>query len=364
MADTKSPSATAKPTVGNQRTVTTATSTFHRAGNRQHFAHARPTFRAFITNHEHGARFNVARHDCSHCSVFAVENSGRSFEMHLIGRQARNFDNCTVRCKRAAQNIYSAFSVNCIRQRMNNFTIRSRWIQLCQILGHGLTRNRQNIAVQQTCIKQVLHYNWHTTNAINISHVVFAAGFCVGNMWHFCCDAIEIIKRQCNTSFVGDGQQVQHGVSAATQRVDDCNCIFKSFFGHDVTRVDAKTQKIYNCGSGALCIIIASRIDGWRRSTTGQTHAQCLGDARHCVGREHATACSFAWASFAFNFTEFVFAHLACRTRTDCFKHRCDVDVFAVMNTWQCRAVVNKNTWQIKSCRRHQHRRNALVAAG
>ena len=48
--------------------------------------------------------------------------------------------------------------------------------------------------MQQTCVEKMLQHNRHATNAMHIGHVVLAAGLGVGNVWHFVCDAVEIIK--------------------------------------------------------------------------------------------------------------------------------------------------------------------------
>ena len=221
--------------------------------------------------------------------------------------------------------------MNRIRQRMNHFAVWRRRIQLCQIFSHRFSGHRQHVAMQQTCIKQMFHHNRHSTNAIYICHVILAARLCVSNMRHFCCDAIEIIERQRHASLVGDGQQMQHCIRAATECIDNCDCVLECFFGHDVARINAKTQQIDDGRAGALRIVITSRVNGRWRCTAGQTHAECFGNTRHRVCSKHAATGSFAWACLALDFTEFVFAHLAGGARTDRFEHSCDVNVLAVV---------------------------------
>jgi phosphoribosylformylglycinamidine (FGAM) synthase-like amidotransferase family enzyme len=48
--------------------------------------------------------------------------------------------------------------------------------------------------MQETSVKEVLHHHRHATDAVDVGHVVFAGGFCIGDVWNFLGDAIEVIK--------------------------------------------------------------------------------------------------------------------------------------------------------------------------
>ena len=40
----------------------------------------------------------------------------------------------------------------------------------------------------------MLQHNWHATNAVDVCHVILAARFGVGNVWNFCCNAVEVVE--------------------------------------------------------------------------------------------------------------------------------------------------------------------------
>ena len=48
--------------------------------------------------------------------------------------------------------------------------------------------------MQQASVKEVLHHHRHATDAVNVGHVVFTGGFCIGDVRHLLGDAIEVIK--------------------------------------------------------------------------------------------------------------------------------------------------------------------------
>ena len=103
---------------------------------------------------------------------------------------------------------------------------------------------------------------------------------------------------------------------------------------------------------------------GRRRRGAGQGHADRLGDGAHRVGGEHAAACPFARTRLALDLAELLLRDLAQRASADGFEHAGDVERHAVVLARHDRAVVDEHTGQVETGRGHQHRRDALVAAG
>ena len=84
--------------------------------------------------------------------------------------------------------------MNRVAERMNDNTIWFRRIDIGKVLSHGFAGAGEHVTVQQTSIEKMLQDNRDSTNAVNIRHVVLAAGLRVGNVWHFVGDAIEIFE--------------------------------------------------------------------------------------------------------------------------------------------------------------------------
>ena len=116
--------------------------------------------------------------------------------------------------------------------------------------------------------------------------------------------------------------------------------------------------------AGAPGVVLAAGVDRRRRGRAGQRHADRLGDRAHRVGGEHAAARALARAGLALDLAELVLGDLAERAGADGLEHAGDVERLAVVLAGQDRAVVDEHAGQVEAGRGHQHRRDALVAAG
>ena len=83
VADAEAVRAAAEATVGDERRVGAPARALHRAGDREHLAHARSALRAFVTDHDDVAGLDLARENLGHRRVLAVEDARRAFEAQL-----------------------------------------------------------------------------------------------------------------------------------------------------------------------------------------------------------------------------------------------------------------------------------------
>ncbi|CAB4644490.1 unannotated protein [freshwater metagenome] len=81
-------------------------------------------------------------------------------------------------------------------------------VELRQTFCHCLSAARHDVAVQQTCVEQMLQHHGHATNAVDVGHVILAARFGVGNVWNLCRNAVEVVKIDIDTGFVGNSQDM------------------------------------------------------------------------------------------------------------------------------------------------------------
>ena len=216
---------------------------------------------------------------------------------------------------------------------MHHVAVGIGWRDLGQVLGHGLTGARHDVAMDESGVEQMLQHHRHTTDAMQIGHVVLAAGLGVGDVRHASGDAVEVVELERNASLVGDGQKMQNGIGTAPERVVESDGVLERLLREDVARTNPETQHVDDRFSGAPCVVLATHVDGRSRSRSGQRQTEGLADRRHRVGGEHATTCPLTRTRRLFDLGEFTFGDGAGRTGADGLEHRRDVDVLAVVAT-------------------------------
>ena len=162
--------------------------------------------------------------------------------------------------------------------------------------------------------------------------MIFAAWFRVGNVWNFCCNAVEVVEIDINLCFVSNCKQVQHRIRASTECIHHGDGIFECLLCHDVACVNSLHCKVHHCCACALCIAFATLVNCRWRSGARKTHAKRFSNGAHGVGSKHSAACTFTRARCTFNFAKLFLRHRSSGARTNGFKHCGDVDVFSVMH--------------------------------
>ena len=77
---------------------------------------------------------------------------------------------------------------------MHDVAIGCRWVVVRQTLGHRLARARHHVAMQQSSVEQMLQYDGHAADTVDVGHVVLTTRLGVGNVRHLGCDPIEVIQ--------------------------------------------------------------------------------------------------------------------------------------------------------------------------
>ena len=216
------------------------------------------------------------------------------------------FTTAPSRRQRAPQHDEAALGVERRVERVDDDAVRSGRVDLGQVLGHGPAGHRQHVAVQQAGVEQVLHHDGHAADAVEIGHVELAARLHVGDVGHAGRDAVEVVEVEGDPGLVGDGQQVEHGVGRAAERVGDRDGVLERRLRHDVPRGDAEAEQLDHRLAGAHRVVVAPAIDRRRGRRAGQRHADGLADRGHGVRREHAAARALARAGLALDVAQLV----------------------------------------------------------
>ena len=110
----------------------------------------------------------------------------------------------------------------------------------------------------------MLQHDGHAADAIDVGHVVLAAGLGVSDVRHLGGDAIEVFEIECNTGLVGNCEQVQYRIRAASECIDDRDRVLERLLRHDVARIDTESGQIDDGLTGATGVVFAALIDRWR----------------------------------------------------------------------------------------------------
>src|SRR5699024_9612872 len=98
----------------------------------------------------------------------------------------------------------------------------------------------------------------------------------IRDVWDFVADAVEIVQGQVDTCFIGNRQQVQHGVGGTTKCHHDGNSIFKRFLGQNIASSNALLKHVDDSLASSTGVIVATTVIRRWRSRTGQRHTQGL----------------------------------------------------------------------------------------
>ncbi len=96
----------------------------------------------------------------------------------------------------------------------DNF-LRWRFLGACGFLGEGASSDGETIAAEQSSFNQALCDERSAACCVEIGCDKTSSGFEIGNNGNFGADAVEIVNRERELCFVGDGQQMQNGICRA-----------------------------------------------------------------------------------------------------------------------------------------------------
>ena len=151
-----------------------------------------------------------------------------------------------LRRERAAQHRDAALRVDRIGERVNDLAVGLRWIEIGEVLGHGLAGDGEAIAVEQTVLEQLAENQLHAADTVEVGHVVLAVRLHVGDVRNARADAIEVVELELDTRLVRDREQVQHRVRGAAERHRDRDRVLERLFRHDLPRPDAQRDEVHD----------------------------------------------------------------------------------------------------------------------
>ena len=180
--------------------------------------------------------------------------------------------------------------------------------------------------MDESGIQQGLHDHGNATHAVDVVHDVPAEGLEVSDVRNLVVDAIEVVERELDISFVSNRKQVQNGVGRTTECHQHGNRVFECLLRHDVAGGDALRNQVDDGLTRAVRVVVATTIRAGRSCRAGKAHAKRFSNRRHSVRRVHSATRTLAGADGLLNTREVFDAHLAGLAGTDGFERVNDCD--------------------------------------
>ncbi len=355
MTDAEPVRTAAESSVGDEGAVRSASDTLHRAGHREHLAHARSALGAFVADDHDGLWLDFVGHDGHHRLVLTVKDARGSLKGECV--HAGDLGDGALGRQRTGQHRDATLNVDRTAEVVHDFAVGGSGVVVGQTFGHGLAAHRHDVAVEEIVFEQVLEHHRHAADGVEVTHVVLPVRLGVGNVRHALGDLVEVVEFQRDARLVGDREQVQHGVGRSTECHHHRDGVLEGRLGHDGPRRDGPIKQVDHRESRIVGVLITARVNGGHRRAAEQRHAERLANARHRVRGEHARAAPLARAGRTLDGLEFFVAHRAHGVGPDGFEDRRDVEGRAVEVSRQDRAPVEKDARHVNPGRRHQHAR-------
>ena len=226
MADARSPGGAGETAIGYKCTRLPQANPHERGGRREHFRHAGRALRAFVTNHNHIARFDFAAVNRLLRFAFGVEHSGRPGVFHHRRIDARLFHDAAVRREIAFQDRKTPFRMNRIVQGTDHFLVSIHGFVGNLVQGQAGTGFR--FSMQQR--PQFLDESRDAAGLFEVPEGMRAGAFQVGDMRRLPAGSLDVIQRDADSHFPGYGRNVDGHVGGSADGRGQDQCVFKTLF--------------------------------------------------------------------------------------------------------------------------------------
>lgn len=233
------------------------------------------------------------------------------------------------------------------------------------VLLHGLAGDGDARAINDTFPEKELEEGGGTTNLAEILHDVLAGGLEVSEEGDSVGNGLEVVDSELDANGVGDGDEMEDGVGAATKNGNDGHGVLKGLAGHDVAGADVLSEEGLNSLTDALALGLLAGVLGGVAGRAGESHTESLDGAGHGVGSVHATARTTTGASVADDVEALLLVDLAGKVLAVGLESADNVDGLATSTAAGLDGTtIHHDTRAVDSAHSDQHTGHVLVATG
>src|SRR5437879_7605196 len=165
MPDAEAACRAREPAVGDERYLVPHALAIYGRRGREHFAHARPTARTLVPDHEDLARLVVPLLDRREALLLALEDARGSAEFQAL--HARDLHDCPLR-REVTLEADDTASRRERRRRGPHHVLVLRHDHIAEVLRHGPPGDRQAIAMEKAAIEERLHQDRHAADLVEV----------------------------------------------------------------------------------------------------------------------------------------------------------------------------------------------------
>jgi hypothetical protein len=233
------------------------------------------------------------------------------------------------------------------------------------VLLEGLAGDGHAGAVEHALLEQVLDQAGGAADVVEVLEDVLAGRLEVGEERCAVGNGLEVVDGESDADRVGNGDQVEDGVGAATSDVHEDHGVLKSLASDDVGRSDVLLQQVLDGATGGQALHHLRLALGGVGRRTGKRHSHDLNHTGQSVGGVHATAGTAAGARVSNNIEALLLGDLARDELSVSLERRDNVQLGVLgllAATSRDRTTVNHQTRPVHASHSHDNTGHVLVA--
>ncbi|KZL80902.1 hypothetical protein CI238_06658, partial [Colletotrichum incanum] len=299
MADQETVAATGEAAVRQQSDVLAETGAHDGGTGLQHLRHTGTALGALVADDDDSllALLDLVALERRDEGVLLVEHACLTLEAQAL--LASDLANRAAGRELAAQNLDVARGLDGVAEGADDLLVGGERGHVLDVLLHRLTGDGDAGAVNQAFLQEELEQAGGATDAVHVGHDVLSRGLQVSQEGGAVGDGLEVVDGELDADGVGNSQEMEHSVGAASEDVDDDHGVLESLARHDVARADVLLEDVLDGGADALALGLLARVLGGAAAAAGHRQTERLDGGGHGVGRVHASAGTAAGAGVA-----------------------------------------------------------------
>ncbi|TKW50631.1 hypothetical protein CTA1_5680 [Colletotrichum tanaceti] len=299
VADQEAVAAAGEAAVRQQRDVLAETGAHDGGGGLEHLGHAGAALGALVADDDDRllALLDLVALERRDEGVLLVKDARLADEAQAL--LAGDLADGAAGRELAAQDLDVARGLDGVAEGADDLLVGRERRHVLDVLLHRLSGDGDAGAVNHALLEEELEQAGGAADAVHVGHDVLSGGLQIGEEGGAVGDGLEVVDGELDADRVGDGEQVEDGVGAASEDVDDDHGVLKGLAGHDVAGADVLLEDVLDGGADAGALGLLARVLGGAAAAAGHGQAEGLDGGGHGVGGVHASAGAAAGAGVA-----------------------------------------------------------------